>query len=283
MTSSVTQHKLAPLVSTESNEDDDDDVSRPLDKNDVDWTSSSNVNVNVSANQVIWSWLLRFHLFYRMYHHHQSTTSLPDQSCNWELKLKLSWTKFFVLFFVFLTKLVKFPVRSDARVKNLNLVCFSFCVFPCDTLGLNQWTQHGPSSMKLKRKFISSAHNFRFVFYKLVRFWRIEPWSCSYTVLSMLDYLLKWRTCPDFKISCTEQTKDFCFVFFIKTDLFRVLLQCRRFYWEFSNENCTTSLKSRSVWIKCFGTVYVDYLIRLYHKCTGGGQRLWHSCRLHEL
>lgn len=157
MTSSVTQHKLAPLVSTESNEDDDDDVSRPLDKNDVDWTSSSNVNVNVSANQVIWSWLLRFHLFYRMYHHHQSTTSLPDQSCNWELKLKLSWTKFFVLFFVFLTKLVKFPVRSDARVKNLNLVCFSFCVFPCDTLGLNQWTQHGPSSMKLKRKFISSA------------------------------------------------------------------------------------------------------------------------------
>ena len=37
MTSSVTQHKLAPLVTTESNDDDDDeDVSKPIDKDDVD-------------------------------------------------------------------------------------------------------------------------------------------------------------------------------------------------------------------------------------------------------
>ena len=41
MTSSVTQHKLAPLVTTESNDDDDDeDVSKPIDKDDVDWNPS---------------------------------------------------------------------------------------------------------------------------------------------------------------------------------------------------------------------------------------------------
>ena len=38
VTSSVTQNKLAPLVATESHDDvtEDDDVTRPLDKNDVD-------------------------------------------------------------------------------------------------------------------------------------------------------------------------------------------------------------------------------------------------------
>ena len=38
MTSSVTQNKMAPLVSTESHDDvtEEDDVIRPLDKNDVD-------------------------------------------------------------------------------------------------------------------------------------------------------------------------------------------------------------------------------------------------------
>jgi hypothetical protein len=35
MTSSSTANKLAPLVTTEAHEDDDD-VTRPLDKNDVD-------------------------------------------------------------------------------------------------------------------------------------------------------------------------------------------------------------------------------------------------------
>jgi len=39
MTTSVTQNKLAPLVATESHDDvtEDDDVIRPIDKNDVDW------------------------------------------------------------------------------------------------------------------------------------------------------------------------------------------------------------------------------------------------------
>lgn len=38
MTTSVTQNKLAPLVATESHDDvtEDDDVIRPIDKNDVD-------------------------------------------------------------------------------------------------------------------------------------------------------------------------------------------------------------------------------------------------------
>ena len=38
MTASVTQNKLAPLVATESHDDvtEDDDVIRPIDKNDVD-------------------------------------------------------------------------------------------------------------------------------------------------------------------------------------------------------------------------------------------------------
>jgi len=44
MTTSVTQNKLAPLVATESHDDvaeDVDDVTRPLDKNDVDWSDES--------------------------------------------------------------------------------------------------------------------------------------------------------------------------------------------------------------------------------------------------
>ena len=50
MTASVTQNKLAPLVATESHDDvtEDDDVIRPIDKNDVDWYQCLEKNSFVS-------------------------------------------------------------------------------------------------------------------------------------------------------------------------------------------------------------------------------------------